>query len=74
MSTEEQFLSLLDSLPPQKQNEIGDLVSFLSRNNEKRQQKDLEGLWKELCDDISFEEFQEYRRQMWANFPREFPE
>ena len=31
------------------------------------------GIWKDLATDVSFEDFQEARREMSKNFPREFP-
>ena len=38
---------------------------------EQRPRKSLHGLWADLNVDVSEEDIQEMRREMWGNFPRE---
>ena len=74
MSIAEQVVEKVRELPADKQQEVLDFVDFLSvRNGTTRPRRSLRGLWKDLNVDITKEDIAEARREMWGNFPREFP-
>ena len=58
-------------LPREKQQEVLDFVEFLQEKQPpKGPLKSLYGLWKDF-DDITAEEIDEARREMWESFPRD---
>jgi hypothetical protein len=59
-------------LPPDKQQELLDFAEFLRQRcaTEVRLESSA-GLWEDLGVDISADEIDEARREMWGNFPRE---
>ncbi len=62
----------LKNLPPDKQREVLDFVEFLQgRASEKRSRRSLRGLWADLGVDLTAEQIEETRREMWGSFPRE---
>lgn len=72
MTLPETILDSLQSLPPDKQQEVLDFVEFLKqRSPSKAPLKNFEGLWANYDFDISEEDLAEARREMWGNFPRD---
>jgi len=74
MSIEELAVKLRQ-LAPEQQQEVFDLVESLYRARSARTtpRRSIEGLWADLGIDITEEDIAEARREMWGNFPREFP-
>jgi hypothetical protein len=73
---EEAVLEELRRLPLEKQREVLDFAEFLGHQEGRivrRPLRSVEGLAADLGVSISAEEIDEARREMWANFPREFP-
>jgi len=74
MSLEETVVDKLRALPVEKQLEVLDFVEFLQQKTVvKRPRRSVRGLWKDLGFDITEEDIAEARREMWGNFPRDFP-
>jgi len=72
MSTVELITEIARELPPEQQREMLDFAEFLrsrARSGSRRPLRDLYGLWKGI--DISEEDIDEVRREMWRNFPRD---
>ena len=73
--TLEQVVSLANQLSPlDKLRLIARMVPEIERELTEQkpvQLKSLRGLWKGLVSDISAEEIDELRKEMWGNFPRE---
>jgi hypothetical protein len=73
MIIEEEVLEKLRSLPPEKQQEVLNFVSFLKeRYGTKTPLHSLRGLWADLNIHITEEDIAEARREMWGGFPRDF--
>lgn len=74
MTVEEKVLEGLRELPPEKQRQVLDYVQTLRlENGEKPPLRSLLGLWEDLNIHITDEDIAEARREMWGNFPRDFP-
>ena len=74
MTISERVLDKLRDLPPEKQRAVLEFVESLEENGEpKAPLKSLEGLWAKYDINITEEDIAEMRREMWSNFPREFP-
>ncbi len=72
MTTWELIAEKAKELPPEKQQEALDFLEFLhERQRRKRPLRSLRGLWKDLGPDISAEEIDEARREIWGKFPRD---
>ena len=74
MTLKESILETIESLPIERQREVLDFAEFLQSkeeksNGKKRRVKSLKGLWKGI--NITREDIDEARREMWGNFPRE---
>jgi hypothetical protein len=64
----------LRALPYDKQREVLEFAEFLAHKQApKRPGRNVEGLWADLDIHITAEDIDEARREMWGNFPREFP-
>ncbi|MGA2032258.1 MAG: DUF2281 domain-containing protein [Thermoguttaceae bacterium] len=67
--------SILDKvrrLPPEKQQEVADFVNFLSRQSVASGQRPrLKGLCADLGVQITEEDIDHVRREIWGGFPRE---
>ena len=73
MTIEHEVLQKLRALPLEKQKEILDLVDSLAKGNDKgKPRRSLRGLWKDLDFDVTEEDIDEARREMWGSFPRDF--
>lgn len=73
--TLEQVLALAEQLAPVEQVRLveklaGQLVEHV-RREDRTEFRSLYGLWKDMGVDISEEDIDEARREMWGNFPRE---
>ena len=76
MTLQEQIAEKLGKLTPEHQREV---LQFVERLEQDRGEhgtplRPLRGLWKDLGVHITEEDIAEARREMWGNFPREFPE
>jgi hypothetical protein len=67
----------VETLPPDKQQEVMDFAEFLRSSAQKRPRRTarvLEGIWDGMgIKPITEEDIRQARREMWSNFPREFP-
>lgn len=72
MSLEESFLEKLRQLPADKQREAIDFVEHLHKKSlSSGAKRSLKGLWSDLSLDLSEEDLEQARREMWGSFPRE---
>ena len=70
MSTLERIVESLKQLPANRQQEILDFVEFLrSRTDRRPPGQSPAGLWSGF--DVSAEEIDDARREMWSDFPRD---
>lgn len=71
---EQAILEKLRQLPLEKQQEVLDFAEFLRQKvGSKQSSPSLQGLWADQNIQITEEDIAEARREMWGNFPREFP-
>jgi hypothetical protein len=71
MSVEELVVQTLHQLPPDKQREVLDFVEFLaSRIRPKHPLPSVKGMLADLKIDVSADDIDDARREMWGNFPR----
>ena len=73
MSLEQEILDALRALPPHKQQEVLDHAKRLhdEATPGPRPRKSGRGLWADLNIDLSADEIDEARREMWKNFPKD---
>ena len=72
MTTWEMIAEKAKELPAHKQQELLDFAEFLrARACPRPPVQSSAGLWEDLGVDISAEDIDEARREMWGNFPRE---
>lgn len=72
---QDRVLRKLRELPPEKQEEVLHFVEFLAQREARPVgRKNIEGLWADLDLDITEDDIEAARREMWGNFPREVPE
>lgn len=72
MTLKESIVETIETLPVERQREVLDFAESLrhkEKSNGKQPRKSLRGLWKGV--DISAEDIDAARREMWGNFPRE---
>jgi hypothetical protein len=75
MSAEEELLETFRQLAPADQQRVLEFVRSLKPPVPPQQRKDTRGMFAHhLTVPITKEMIDEARREMWANFPREFPE
>jgi hypothetical protein len=72
--SEHQLLEKFRRLPPNEQEEIFHLIEEKEEHIAKTPRRSLMGICAQPGLSISAEEIDEARREMWANFPRDFPE
>ena len=71
----QELVATVEALPDGQQEEVLSLARQLLRDNPPRQpHRGAEGLWADLGIDITEEDVAAIRKEMWANFPRGFPE
>ena len=73
MTLEQEILDALRGLPAEKQREVLNHAKHLRSELNHRQpaRKSGRGLWSDLHVDLSTEDIDEARREMWKNFPRD---
>ncbi|HYX53138.1 MAG TPA: hypothetical protein VE783_06785 [Candidatus Limnocylindrales bacterium] len=71
MNTEHKLLAIFRKLPPEKQDLVLQCAEGLNSKEPKAPLHSLEGLWEDLNIDLSEEEINQARREMWGNFPRD---
>jgi hypothetical protein len=72
MPIEQMILEAVHNLPTEKQQEVLEFARFLAvKNGQKRPLRSLMGLCADLNVNVSAEDIDEARREMWGNFPRE---
>ncbi len=72
MSVVESIVERVENLSVARQREVLDFAEFLQhkeKSNGKKKFKSLEGLWEGV--EITEEDIDEIRQEMWGNFPRE---
>jgi len=72
MTVIETIVERVQGLSVERQREVLDFAEYLQhkeKSNGKKPRRSLEGMWKGV--DISAEDIDEARREMWGNFPRE---
>ena len=72
MTVIETIVEKVENLSVERQREVLDFAEYLQykeESNGKKSRRSLEGMWKGV--DISAEDIDEARREMWGNFPRE---
>jgi putative lipoic acid-binding regulatory protein len=72
MSLEEAILDAVRALPADKQQEVLAHVKHLREESQepRKPRKSGRGLWEDLNIDLSAEDIDEARREMWKDFPR----
>ena len=75
MTIEQAIAERVKLLPPEKQLEVLDFAESLHQRsgNGKHPRRSLEGALAHLGVSVTEEDIAEARREMWGNFPREFP-
>jgi len=69
---DQSLMAKIAALSPEKQQQVAEFVDALLREHERpRERKSLRGISADLNVDISAEDIDEARREMWSNFPRE---
>lgn len=72
MDIVQSVVATLQSLPPEKQKEVLDFAEFLRGKNENKQsRRSLKGALAHLNLNISEEDIDEARREMWRGYMRE---
>jgi siroheme synthase (precorrin-2 oxidase/ferrochelatase) len=73
MTLEQAILDVVRALPPDKQEEVLNHAQHLREQimQARRPRRVGRGLWANLNIDLSAEEIDEARREMWKNFPRD---
>ena len=73
MTIEQTLVEKVRTLSVEKQLEVLDFAEFLrQKSTPKSPRRRLMGLFADLKIDITEEDIAEVRREMWANFPRDF--
>jgi len=71
MEMDQILIDKLKSLPVEKKQEALDFIEFLEKKvSRKLPRQTCEGLWKDLKINITSEDIEEVRREMWGEFPR----
>ena len=72
MTIDTSILDKVRMLPPEKQQEVVDFIEFLSRQSTAQGRKPrMKGLCADLGVQVSEEDIDEARQEMWGTFPRE---
>jgi hypothetical protein len=70
-SIQQTVVEILEILPPDKQQELLNFAKSLKASNPTSSpQKTLKGMWADLNINITDEDLEEARHEIWANFPR----
>ncbi len=71
---EQEVVERLRGLPSDKQQELLDFAEFLRQRamaSPARPHQSVRGLWVDLAVDVTEEDIDQARREMWATFPRD---
>jgi hypothetical protein len=72
MNIEQTLVERVRSLPLEKQQELLDFAEFLyQKTTAKHPRRSLKGLWAKFDVNISEEDIDQARQEMWGNFPRD---
>jgi hypothetical protein len=73
MTLEQEILDTVRALPAEKQQEILDHAKRVRNGlaQGRRPRKSGRGLWSDLSIDLSADDIDEARREMWKHFPRD---
>ncbi len=72
MTVSAELLTRISALPPELQREVLDFVEFLGqRQSSKPPKRSSRGLWANLDIEVTEEDIEVARREMWSGFPRE---
>ena len=72
MTSEEVLLKTYKILPPNLKQEVIDFVEFLQTKLATKQKRQISlGIGEDLGIEITSEDIDEARKEMWGNFPRE---
>jgi hypothetical protein len=71
MDIEQAIIERIRRLPPEKQREVLDFAEFLHHRRSTPPYRGVKGLWADLDAQVSTEEIDEARRELWGSFPRE---
>ena len=69
---EKNILESLRSLPLDKKQEVADFIEYLRNKPFQVAHRGIKGLWKDFPLDITAEDINETRQEIWSSFPREF--
>jgi hypothetical protein len=71
MTTVELIIEKAKDLPADKQQELLDFAEFLRQRTEaKAPLRSAAGMWEDLGIDVTAEDIDAMRKEMWGNFPR----
>lgn len=74
MTSEEALLEKIRVLPPSLKQEAEHYIEFLqSKAQNKMRRASPEGVWADSDNHISENDIRKMRKELWANFPREYP-
>jgi hypothetical protein len=73
MSIDSSILQNLRLLSPEEQKKVAEYVESLAAAKPRGPRKNPMGMFAHHAVDMPLEMFQEARREMWANFPRDIP-
>lgn len=68
---ERDILEALRDLPQDKQKEVADYIEFLRNRTVRGVNRRVKGLWSKYQIDITSEDLNKIRQNMWSSFPRE---
>jgi hypothetical protein len=71
MDIEQAIIERIRRLPPEEQREVLDFAEFLHHRRSVPPYRGVKGLWADLDAQLSTEEIDEARRELWGSFPRE---
>jgi hypothetical protein len=71
MDIEQAIIERIRRLPPEEQREVLDFAEFLHHRRSAPPYRGVKGLWADLDAQVSAEEIDEARRELWGSFPRE---
>jgi hypothetical protein len=75
MSIEQAVMEKLRALPLERQQQVLDFVDFLGQKAPPRRPlRSVKGLLSDLDIHITDDDIAQARKEMWGNFPREYPE
>ncbi|PLS67308.1 MAG: hypothetical protein CV045_14320 [Cyanobacteria bacterium M5B4] len=71
MDIEQAILEQIRRLPPSEQHEVLNFAAFLHYRRSVSPYRGVKGLWTDIDAQVSAEEIDAARRELWGSFPRE---